>query len=203
MMNRRKVVGVGLGAAVTVAAILLLAGRGRETEVDRLTHLLDIQLGHTVADVGAGDGWLSIEVARVVGEAGRVIATELSPQRRDDIRAAVAAARLDNVAVVEGAERETNLAPACCEAIFMRQVYHHVTDPAALNASLHASLKPGGRLVIIEMELDGVLSFLRGWPHWTDDERVVAEVSAAGLTHVTTVDWPIAAHYAAVFRKQR
>ena len=202
-MNRRKVVGVGLGAAVTVAAILLLAGRGRETEVDRLTHLLDIQLGHTVADVGAGDGWLSIEVARVVGEAGRVIATELSPQRRDDIRAAVAAARLDNVAVVEGAERETNLAPACCEAIFMRQVYHHVTDPAALNASLHASLKPGGRLVIIEMELDGVLRFLRGWPHWTDDERVVAEVSAAGLTHVTTVDWPVAAHYAAVFRKQR
>ena len=78
-----------------------------------------------------------------------------------------------------------------------------MTDPAALNASLHASLKPGGRLVIIEMELDGVLSFLRGWPHWTDDERVVAEVSAAGLTHVTTVDWPVAAHYAAVFRKQR
>ena len=200
-MHRWKSVALWLGGAVLVVAVLILAGRGGETEVDRLARLLDIQPGDTVADVGAGTGWLSIEVAAVVGDAGQVFATELSPQRRDDIRQAVAVAGLDNVTVVAAGERETNLPPACCEAIFLRRVYHHLTAPAAYNASLYGSLKPGGRLAIIEPEFGGILSFLRGWPHWTDDEQVMAEVTAAGLVHVTTADWPSAAHYAAVFRK--
>ena len=92
-------------------------------------------------------------------------------------------------------------APACCDAIFHRRVYHHLSDPAATNASLYAALKPGGRLAIIELEFGGLFGFLRAWPHWTDDEQVVAEVTAAGFTHVATADWPVAAHYAAVFLK--
>ena len=192
-----------LAGAVLVIAVLMLVGRGGETEIERLASLLDIQPGDTVADVGAGDGWLSVEVATVVGETGRVFATELSASRRDDIRESVAVAGLDNVTVVEAGEHETNLAPGCCDAIFLRRVYHHLTDPAAYNASLYASLEPGGRLAVVELEFNGILRPLRGWPHWTDDERVVAEVTAAGLTHVTTADWPLAAHYAAVFQKER
>ena len=130
-----------------------------------------------------------------------MLATELSAARRDEIRAATAAAGLDNVTVVEAGERDSNLAAACCDAIFHRRVYHHLTDPAATNASLYAALKPGGRLAIIELEFNGLFGFLRAWPHWTDDEQVVAEVTAAGFTHVATADWPVAAHYAAVFRK--
>ena len=189
------------GVVLAGAALVMLAGGDDEGEVERLAAVLDVQPGHTVADVGAGNGWLSIEIARLVGATGQVFATELSPQRRGDIQNAVAAAGLDNVTVVEAGERETNLAPACCDAIFMRRVYHHVGDTAALNASIHDSLKPGGRFVVIEIEFSGLLSFLRGWPHWTDDAQVVEEVTAAGLTHVTTADWPIGAHYAAVFRK--
>ncbi len=198
-----KRIAAWLGGVVLVAAVLMLARGDGETEVDTLARLLDLQPGDTVADVGAGNGWLSIEVATLVGEAGHVFATELSSRRRDDIRAAVAAAGLDNVTVVEAGERETNLAPACCEAIFLRRVYHHLGDTAAFNASLHASLKPGGRLAIVEPEFSGILRPLRGWPHWTDDEEVVAELTAAGLTHVETADWPSAAHYAAVFEKER
>lgn len=201
-MVKRNHGALWLGGAVLVAAVLFLfAGGDGESEVGRLTRLLEVQPGDAVADIGAGSGWLSIEFAGVVGGAGQVFATELSPQRRDDIREAVAAAGLDNVTVVEAGERETNLAPACCDAIFMRRVYHHLGDPAAVNASIHASLKPGGRFAVIELEFSGILSFLRGWPHWTDDEQVVAEVTAAGFTHVTTADWPIGAHYAAIFRK--
>ena len=192
-----------LGGTVLVILVLLLVSRGGETEIERLADLLEIQAGDTVADVGAGDGWLSVEFAALVGETGRVFATELSASRRDDIRESVAVAGLDNVTVVEAGEHETNLVPGCCEAIFLRRVYHHLADPAAYNASLYASLKPGGRLAIVELEFNGILRPLRGWPHWADDERVVAEVTAAGLTHVTTADWPIAAHYAAVFRKDR
>ena len=200
-MKRRKSVILFLGGAVLAILVLRLTGGDSETEVERLARVLDLQPGDTVADVGAGDGWLSIEIGALVGESGQVFATELAADRRDDIRAAVAAAGLDNVTVVEAGERETNLAPECCDAIFLRRVYHHLTDTATMNASLHAALKPGGRLAIIELEFNGLLRPLRGWPHWADDEQVVAEVTAAGLTHVETFDWPLGAHYAAVFRK--
>ena len=201
MKQRRFTLWLG-GAAVLI--LLLVFTRGDdESEVERLAGVLDIQPGDTVADVGAGDGWLSIEIANLVGESGRVFATELAADRRDAIQAAAAAAGLDNVTVVEAGERETNLAPECCDAIFMRRVYHHLTDPAATNAGLHAALKPGGRLAIVEIEFNGLLRPLRGWPHWTDDEQVVAEITAAGLTHVETFDWPLGAHYAAVFRKSQ
>lgn len=202
-MNRWRAGALWLGGAalIAVAAVLLLAGGDGATEVDRLARLLDLGPGDTVADVGAGNGWLSVEVAQRVGPGGRVFATELSASRRDDIRESVAAAGLGNVTVVEAGERETNLSPACCDAIFHRRVYHHLSDPAATNASLYAALKPGGRLAIIELEFGGLFGFLRAWPHWTDDEQVVAEVTAAGFTHVATADWPLAAHYAAVFRK--
>lgn len=199
MKQRERTLWLG-GAAVLI--LLLVFTRGDdEAEVERLARVLDIRSGDTVADVGAGDGWLSIEVAALVGESGHVFATELAAERRDAIRAAVAAAGVDNVTVVEAGERETNLAPECCDAIFLRRVYHHLTDPPATNASLHAALKPGGRLAVIELEFNGLLRPLRGWPHWTDDAQVVAEVAAAGLTHVGTFDWPLGAHYAAVFRK--
>ena len=199
-MKRRELT-LWLGGAAFLILLLVFAYGDDEAEVERLADVLDIQPGDAVADVGAGDGWLSIEVAALVGESGRVFATELSADRRDAIRTAVAAAGLDNVTVVEAGEQETNLPPGCCDAIFMRRVYHHLTDPAATNASLHAALKPGGRLAIVELEFSGFLRPLRGWPHWTDDAQVVAEVAATGLTHVETLDWPLGAHYAALFRK--
>jgi ubiquinone/menaquinone biosynthesis C-methylase UbiE len=48
--------------------------------------------------------------------------------------------------VVEGGLAQTNLPDECCDAVFMRHVYHHFGDPPAMNASLFRSLKPGGRL---------------------------------------------------------
>ena len=199
-MKRRKLT-LRLGGAVALILFLVFTAGNDEPEIERLALVLDLQPGDVVADVGAGDGWLSIEMAAIVGGSGRVFATELAADRRDAIRAAVAAAGLANVTVVEAGERETNLAPECCDAIFLRRVYHHLTDTAATNASLHAALKPGGRLAIIEIEFNGLLRPLRGWPHWADDEQVVSEVTGAGLTHVETFDWPLGAHYAAVFWK--
>ena len=198
---KRRQLSLWLGGAAFLILLLVFAYEDDEAEVERLAEVLEIQPGDAVADVGAGDGWLSIEITALVGESGQVFATELSANRRDAIRTAVAAAGLDNVTVVEAGEHETNLPPSCCDAIFLRRVYHHLTDPAATNASLHAALKPGGRLAIVELEFNGFLRPLRGWPHWTDDAQVVTEVTAAGLTHVETLDWPLGAHYAALFRK--
>ena len=89
--------------------VIVALGGDSGSEPDRLATLLDVETGQTLADIGAGDGWLSIAMAEIVGPSGHVFATELSRQRRADIQAGVAQAGLGNVSVVEAGPRETNL----------------------------------------------------------------------------------------------
>jgi ubiquinone/menaquinone biosynthesis C-methylase UbiE len=137
--------------AVHAAASLAAQSAGQNAaDAERFIRALDLHTGSVVGEIGAGDGALTIAVARAVGEAGRVFSNELNPERLAGIGQAASAAGVQNVTPVEGRAAETNFADACCDAIFMRDVYHHFQDPAAMNASIFRSLKPGGRLAIID-----------------------------------------------------
>ena len=116
----------------------------------RLVQALNIRAGSVVAELGAGDGALTVAIARIVGEQGRVYSTELSKASLVKIEAAAAAAGLKNVTVVEGTAAQTKLPEQCCDAIFMRDVYHHFSEPPAMNASVLASLRPGGVLGVLD-----------------------------------------------------
>ena len=103
---------------------------------------------------------------------------------------------LTNVTVIEGAAAATNLPDACCDAIFLRLVYHHVTEVEPFNKSLLASLKPGGRLAIIDMVPDKGSRLPNGVPanrggHGVPPSVVIEEMARVGFTHVRTIDkWP-------------
>ena len=119
----------------------------------RLVQALNVRAGSVVAELRAGDGALTVTIARIVGEQGRVYSTELSTASLAKIQAAASAANLKNVTVVEATARLTNLPEQCCDAIFMRDVYHHFSDPPAMNASVLASLKLGGVLGVLDFRL--------------------------------------------------
>jgi SAM-dependent methyltransferase len=142
---------VGLAAVLPQAAYYVLPP-GISGEADRLAALLDLKAGMVVAEIGAGSGTLTVELARHVGPAGRVYSTELSQSRLSEIRNRVKKAGLDNVRVIEAGETSTNLPDACCAAIVMRNVYHHVGDTRAFNASLRRSVIEGGLVAIIDFE---------------------------------------------------
>ena len=96
---------------------------------------------------------------------------------------------LTNVTVVEGGERSTNLPAGCCDAILVRDVYHHLTAPEDMTSSLAAALKPGGRLVVVDFLPRPDTDVPAGVPanrggHGVPSDVVIAEVTAAGLTHV-------------------
>jgi ubiquinone/menaquinone biosynthesis C-methylase UbiE len=129
---------------------LLLATAARADEAERLATLLAVRPGATVADVGAGEGAYALDLARRVGPDGRVYATELGEKAREEIRAAAAGAGLGNVEVVEAQVAATGLPGGCCDAILLRHVYHHLTEPAELNHDLLRALVPGGVLVIVD-----------------------------------------------------
>ena len=130
-----------------------IAQERRQAELDapRLVEVLELKPGMTVADVGAGFGAMTVVLGHWIGS-GRVFATEITEHALRQTREYVKTEGLTNVTVLEGAEAATNLPAACCDAIFLRNVYHHITAVDAFNKSLVASLKPGGRLAIIDFQ---------------------------------------------------
>jgi ubiquinone/menaquinone biosynthesis C-methylase UbiE len=186
-MTKRLPYFLALLIALPLAAYLL-ADDARDAE--RLAEALQLHPGMTVAEIGAGSGELTVAIASVVGPSGRVFSTELDKSRLETIRRA--AASLPQVTVLEAGILETNLPESCCDAIFMRDVYHHFTDAAAMNQSLLRSLKPGGKLAIYDFPpRNGNEAGPRergGSTHGITFKTLEAELKQAGFTHVLTDD---------------
>jgi tRNA A58 N-methylase Trm61 len=156
-----------------------------------LVRALEIHPGSKVGEIGAGGGEITIALSREVGDGGRVFSNELNLPRLAELGKTAEKAGAHHVSLVEGRERETNFPPGCCDAIFMRNVYHHFPDPPAMNASLLSSLVPGGRLAVIDFPPDGQESAdpkkrNAGKQHGVTAETVARELSAAGFVVVST-----------------
>lgn len=179
-------------AALTVGATLVAQSwvRGTEDERTRLATLLEIGPGSRIADVGAGDGGFSLPLADVVGSEGRVYLTEIDPSQLQRMRRAAERASLGNVEVIEVAEDDSRLPERCCDAIYLRNVYHHLTKPEPTVATLFRALKPGGRLAVVDFEPSG--RAVAGVPrsrggHGVPRSIVVEELTAAGFVEVEQI----------------
>jgi ubiquinone/menaquinone biosynthesis C-methylase UbiE len=139
--------GLLIGAGVLVWP---QSDRQSRTEAADLMASLDLAPGASVAEIGAGEGDLAAAVAQLLGGSGRLFVTEISERSLADLRARFTEEQPSQVTVVHGAEESTNLPPGCCDAIYMRLVYHHFTEPEAMTADLFRVLRPGGRLAVIE-----------------------------------------------------
>jgi ubiquinone/menaquinone biosynthesis C-methylase UbiE len=181
-----------------------------QEEANRLATLLNWHPGDVVAEIGAKKGQLTVAAAQRVGSTGKVYSTELDVEalaHLDEL-----ATNQKNIIVVKAAESETNLPATCCDSIFMRLVYHHLTKPAETDASLYRSLKPGGLLAVIDEEPskgsiipDGVPSNRIG--HGVPQQVLISELVSAGFEVETVAkDWPRDEYhqmYCLVFRKQK
>jgi ubiquinone/menaquinone biosynthesis C-methylase UbiE len=177
--------------------------RSDGTEMSRIRQVLALETGKVVADVGAGKGELTFALASEVGSKGRVFSTEIDPARLQRLREAATGARLDNVTVVEAHSGETGLPPNCCDAIVLRRVYHHLTDPSKINASLLRSLRPGGVLAVIDFPPP----FFLGRGRFGVPATIVeSEVTDGGFERLRVIDdWPgrgPLGSYCILFRKR-
>jgi ubiquinone/menaquinone biosynthesis C-methylase UbiE len=205
-----------VSALAAVSAILLCSSLGglnsgaapsQRQEIARLAELMQWKSGAIVADIGAGDGTFSFVAAEKVGPTGRVYATEIDSDKLKQLRSDVLKRKLANVIVVEGAVDDTKLPSECCDAIYLRHVYHHLTQPAEFDRNLVRSLKPGARLAIIDFPANENLPPVEGVPknrggHGIPQKVVVDELRSAGLLVEKIVsDWS-SNDYCVVFVKQ-
>ena len=197
-MKRKQLKRLWLPVLASAAAMVFAAlARGNAAdEIKRLAALMEWKPGTIAADIGAGDGSYTFAAVPHVGAAGKVYATEIDTKKLEELRAEVAKRKLQNVVVVESKEADTNLPTACCDAIFLRHVYHHLTKPVEFDANLMRSLKPGGRLAIIDFPPRSGLDPVEGVPsnrggHGIPKKIVIEELTAAGLQMEKVVtDWP-------------
>jgi predicted methyltransferase len=198
-------------ALYVLAAVTCCAQGNFQQEADRLATLLNWHPGSIVAEIGAGRGQLTVAAAERVGPSGKVYTTELDP--KDFAHLQELAADTKNITAIKAGETDTNLPPACCDVIFMRLVYHHLTRPAQIDASLFSALKAEGRLGVIDEDPPPGSSIPEGVPtnrggHGIPQKILISELTAAGFK-VETVqnDWP--SHddyhhvYCVVFRKAK
>ena len=185
-------------AGLTAALSMLLAATGAahppDEESERIAQLMHLRPGMRVADVGAGDGEWGEAIARKLEASGHVYLTEINDGELIKLRHRLADSELENMSVVAGSKNETGLPDACCDAMLLRLVYHHMSDRDAMRASLKQSLRAKALLVVIELDQKG---------HGIEARRLVDEMTADGFQVVSRhPEWGgHGDHYAVVFRR--
>jgi predicted methyltransferase len=148
-----------------------------------IANAIGLKPGMRIADVGSGTGLFEPLFSTLVGPGGKVWALDISPEFCAHVRQRALLESLTNLDVQQCPDDATGLPPASVDVVFVCDVYHHFEHPEKNLASIHATLKPGGRFVIVDFDKvagkssDFILHHVRA----TKDE-VVKELAAAGFT---------------------
>ena len=115
-----------------------------------LIRAMGLQPGMTVADVGTGIGYMLPFLSRRVGPGGRVIAEDIFDDFLASARQRAENQKLENVTFVKGTETDPKLPEGAVDVVLALDVYHHFDYPDKMLAALYKSLKPDGKLVVVE-----------------------------------------------------
>jgi ubiquinone/menaquinone biosynthesis C-methylase UbiE len=126
--------------------------RERETEEnpDEALSIIGIKKGSSVADIGAGSGYMTVRLSKRVGSNGVVYASDIQQPMLDILDKRLKSSRITNVQLVLGAPDDPKLPPASIDLALLVDVYHEFSQPQAMLRGIHEALKPGGRLVLLE-----------------------------------------------------
>jgi ubiquinone/menaquinone biosynthesis C-methylase UbiE len=124
--------------------------RDLEENPDRAIDVLKLEKGSTVADVGAGSGYMTVKLAKKVGPQGKVYANDIQQGMLDLLSKRVTKSKLTNVSTVLGTQDDPKLPADTLDLVLMVDVYHELSQPQVMLRHIRDSLKPGGRLVLLE-----------------------------------------------------
>ena len=156
--------------------------RDKKLEIDRVMTLLGITPGKNVADIGAGSGWFTVRAARRVGAGGTVFAEDINPDAIQYIDRRAHKENLANVHTVLGTPDEAKLPAASVDAVLLLKVYHEIARPVPFMQELHAALRPGAKVGIIDRNGNGT-------DHGLQQEVVEREMGEAGFRKVAKYDF--------------
>jgi ubiquinone/menaquinone biosynthesis C-methylase UbiE len=129
---------------------LVRSEREEEEQPDKALDELKIPKGATVADIGAGVGYMSWRMAKRVGPTGKVYANDIQAPMLEQLQKNMQERRLTNVTPVLGEPDDPKLPQGQMDLVLLVDVYHEFTNPQAMLRHIRESLKPDGRMVLLE-----------------------------------------------------
>ena len=155
----------------------------------RIIESLWMQEGQTIADVGSGGGYFTLEFARKVGKTGKVYAIDTHQKYLDFIKSQSEKEGLGNIVFVLATGNEMGLPEAGLNLFFARNVFHHLHESAKYFRNLKRFLKPTGKVAIIEHKPKSSFSFVSMFKHYTPSEVILQEMEKAGYFLTTSFDF--------------
>jgi len=166
------------------AAWLERQNRVQEERTDVLVKALALTPGMQVADIGAGTGFLSREMAKVVGAQGQVFAVDIQPEMLAKLKRLQSA--YPNITPLLASERKTNLAPNTVDLAIMVDVYHELSYPYEVIQDTLQALKKHGQLVLVEYRGEDDSVPIKA-SHKMTEAQIIKEMRVHGLRHEKTI----------------
>ncbi|MFL6234588.1 MAG: methyltransferase [Thermoanaerobaculia bacterium] len=159
-------------------------GRAETEKPELVLQAMELKPGMTVAEIGAGTGFFSRRIAKVVGPTGKVYAEDIQPQMLDLLKQRTDAEGARNVVTVLGTETDPKLPARSIDRVLLVDVYHEFQKPEPMLAAIRGCLAPGGTVILVEYRLEGDTASHINIKHRMSVEQVLSEWTAAGFTLV-------------------
>ena len=162
--------------------------REKEENPKKLIELLKLKEGEVVADIGAGSGYYTFRMAKLVGDKGKIMAVDIQKEMLDIIRSRMKKDGIENVEPVLGDEADPKLKDASVDTILLVDVYHELAQPDEMTAKMVKALKPGGRIVFVEFRLEDEKVPIK-LVHKMSEKQVIKEMAEfKEMKHTSTSD---------------
>jgi SAM-dependent methyltransferase len=166
--------------------------RDRLHEAQDVMNWAKVQPGMTVADIGAGEGYYTVRLARRVGPDGRVLAEDIVGEVIEALGRRVTRENWANVSVKLGTPENPKLPEASFDRVFMVHMYHEIAEPYAFLWNLYPALKPKGEVIVLESNRPTE-------NHGTPPELLRCEFAAVGFVEVDSAQRTSSGGYLARF----
>ena len=153
--------------------------RSLEEQPDAVIAALNLQPTDVVADIGAGTGYFSFRLSEKVPQ-GKVYAVDIQPEMLDILTFFKEESGADNVEPILGSETDPNLPPESIDLALMVDAYHEFAYPREMMESIVRSLKPDGRIVLLEYRGENPFIPIKGI-HKMTQHQARKEMQAIGL----------------------
>ena len=155
-----------------------------EALAEKVVATLNPSDGQTIADIGAGGGYFSYLFAKKVAPSGKVYAVDVDADSLQYIRKTAEERGLKNIITVQAKKDGPNLLKNSIDIMFMRNVFHELSDQGKYFRSLLPFLKRGGKIAVLEYKNPGGFSHVSLFGHFTPEEQIVQVLSDAGSERV-------------------
>src|SRR6516164_6022866 len=161
-------------------------------ETGQIARLLELKPGMTVGDIGAGSGYHTVRLSRLLGPTGSVVAEDVTRDYLMELARRVEMLKLTNVKLALGEPQDPRLPTSSLDAAILVHMYHEIAQPYAFLYNLSPALKPGARVGIVDLERPTA-------EHGTPIELLRCELTAVGYREIATYQLAGDGGYLAVF----